>query len=146
MPKKPEAVEILDKQFERKKPVKKTTKKEADKIVKDIKKIEPKKEKISEEIFKPPMVDYEITRTEKFDLNWFLIKSKFVKFEKWISAPYTKKFWEKRGFKQKPPKIKSPDIHKDLEKMVLSPEQLKYLQFYYEDKKRDAELLFRSDK
>lgn len=146
--KKSSAEEILDKQFERK-PRKRITKKEEKKIIDDTKPKEEIEKTIKKlehiEPIKPLIVDYEMKRTTKFDLNWFFIKKRFVDFEKWISAPYTKAYWRKHGFKEKEKVIK-PIVEKPMPIQNLTPEQLNYLKFYYEDKKRDNELLFRSEK
>lgn len=109
MPKKSDAETILDKHFERKEtPKKKISKKEETKIVKQVKETEAKKEeKKEEEILLPPKVVHELRRTEKFDLNWFYLKKRFVAFEKWLSTPYTKEFWRKHGFTEKTKEIKN---------------------------------------
>lgn len=85
-------------------PVEKTKKKLSKteiKIVEDVKKLTPIKEHKKEEIKVLPVIEFEIRKTTKFDLNWFYFKKLFINFEKWISAPYTYAFWEKRGFKKK---------------------------------------------
>lgn len=71
------------------KPVKKEVKKEQEKIVKAVKALEAPKEPVKIEIVKTPDIEYEFKRVTKFDLNWYYVKEKFVRFKKWLFSPYT---------------------------------------------------------
>lgn len=70
------------------KPVKKEVKREQEKIVKAIKSIEPVKPETKIEVIKTPEIEYEFKKVTRFDLNWYYVKEKFVKFKKWLISPY----------------------------------------------------------
>lgn len=71
------------------KPVKKEVKKEQEKIVKAVKALEIPKEPIKIEVVKTPDIEYAFKTVTKFDLNWYYLKEKFIKFKKWLFSPYT---------------------------------------------------------
>ena len=64
-------------------------KKEQEKIVEDIKNLEPKKEKIIV-IEKTPDIEYVLKTVTRYDLNWYYFKEKLVAFKRWIFSPYTR--------------------------------------------------------
>lgn len=70
------------------KPVKKEVKKEQEKIVQAIKNLEPKKPEIKLEPTKTPDIEYEFKKVTKFDLNWYYLKEKFIRFKRWLGTPY----------------------------------------------------------
>jgi hypothetical protein len=72
------------------KPVKKEVKKEQEKIVKQIKENEPKKEVKQPIPEKTPDIEYVLKTVTKYDVNWYYLKEKLVKFEKWLVSPYTR--------------------------------------------------------
>jgi hypothetical protein len=70
--------------------VKKSTKKAEEDIIKTLKQIEPKKEEVIIPVEKTPDIEYVIKETSRFDLNWYFIKEKFIRFKRWLISPYTR--------------------------------------------------------
>lgn len=101
------------------KPVKKETKKEQEKIVKQIKENEPKKEVKQPITEKTPDIEYVLKTVTKYDINWYYLKEKLVKFEKWLISPYTRYAnWFNRSFNPPKPKpITVEDLYEDLPSM-----------------------------
>jgi hypothetical protein len=101
------------------KPVKPAVKKEQEKILKDIKKIEPQKEVKPIIIEKTPEIEYVIKTVTKYDLNWYYLKEKLVKFKKWCLKPYTlyANWFNKKFNKPKPKQLTIEDLYEDLPKM-----------------------------
>jgi hypothetical protein len=101
------------------KPVKKEVKKEQEKIVKQIKENEPKKEVKQSIPEKTPDIEYVLKTVTKYDVNWYYLKEKLVKFEKWLLTPYTLYAnWFNRSFNPPKPKpITIEDLYEDLPEM-----------------------------
>lgn len=121
MPKKKKPIEkiTIPKTIEKKpKPIKKEVKKEQEKIVKDIKKIETVKEiKVIPE--KTPEIEYVIKTVTRYDLNWYYLKEKLVAFKKWLLTPYRlyANWFNKKFNKPKSKQLKIEDLYEDLPKM-----------------------------
>jgi hypothetical protein len=87
---------------DKKKPIiKKADKKEGEKlkkvVIKEIKEENENRPEAPVEIIKTPDIEYIITETTKYDVNWFALKQMFVKFERWLISPWTKyKRWWNR--------------------------------------------------
>jgi hypothetical protein len=81
-------IEPLPMEKPKPKPIKKELKKEQEKIVQAIKNLEPEKPEIKLENIKTPDIEYEFKKVTKFDLNWYYLKEKFVRFKKWLGTPY----------------------------------------------------------
>jgi hypothetical protein len=89
--------------------VKKPTKKAEEDIIKTLKKIEPKKEEIIIPVEKTPDIEYIIKETSRFDLNWYFIKEKFIRFKHWLISPYTRYVnWFNKKFNS--PKVLKEEI------------------------------------
>jgi hypothetical protein len=85
-------------------------KKEQEKIVEDIKNLEPKKEKVVI-IDKSPEIEFVLKTVTKYDLNWYYLKEKLMAFKRWILSPYTRYAnWFNKKFNS--PKIVIPEYDK----------------------------------
>jgi hypothetical protein len=72
---------------EKPKPIKKSVKKLQDKVLADIK----KQEFIRPSVLIPektPDIEYVLTTTTKFDLNWYYLKERFIALKRWLLSPY----------------------------------------------------------
>lgn len=85
-------------------------KKEQEKIVEDIKNLEPKKEKIV--VYeKTQDIEYVLKTVTRYDLNWYYLKEKMMGFKRWILSPYTRYAkWFNKKFNK--PKIVIPEYDK----------------------------------
>lgn len=81
---------IKEKAKPKPKPISKETKKEQEKIVKAIKIFEPKKVNTPIKIEPSQELELVLRTVTRYDINWFYLKTKLVKFKKWVFSPYTK--------------------------------------------------------
>jgi hypothetical protein len=98
-------------------------KKEQEKIVEDIKNLEPKKEK-TVVIEKTPDIEYVLKTVTRYDLNWYYFKEKLVAFKRWIFSPYTRYAnWFNKKFNKPKEKVVTfkqytmEDLYEDLPNM-----------------------------
>lgn len=59
------------------------------KLVDDVKK-EIKTPVVNVLNIKTPDIDYTIKETTRYDINWFYLKEKFIRFKRWCFTPYTR--------------------------------------------------------
>jgi hypothetical protein len=98
-------------------------KKEQEKIVEDIKNLEPKKEKIV--VYeKTPDIEYVLKTVTRYDLNWYYLKEKLMAFKRWILSPYTMYAnWFNKSFNKPKEKVVTfkqytiEDLYEDLPNM-----------------------------
>jgi hypothetical protein len=111
---KPKTIEKLPKKVTPK------VKKEQEKIVEEIKKIEPKKE-IPVVIEKSPDIEFVLKTVVRYDLNWYYLKEKLMRFKRWIFTPYTLYAnWFNKKFNSPKPTPKAltiEDLYEDLPNM-----------------------------
>lgn len=84
-----EKVEPIPMEKPKPKPIKKEALVEQVKIMKAIKKQEQPKPEIIDVSIKSPEIEYTIKTMTRFDLNWYYMKEKLMKFKRWILSPYT---------------------------------------------------------
>jgi hypothetical protein len=100
------------------KPVKKEVKKIQNKIVKDIQNHEPQNEikEIVKE--KTPDIEYVLKSVTRYDLNWYYLKEKLMKFKKIILTPYKLyENWFNRNFNKSKIPLSMENYYKNLPQM-----------------------------
>lgn len=84
-----EKIEPIPMEKPKPKPIKKEVMVELVKIMKAIKKQEQPKPEIIDVPIKSPDIEYTIKTMTRFDLNWYYMKEKLMKFKRWMFSPYT---------------------------------------------------------